>query len=296
MEQFFQQTINGVALGGVYALIAIGYTMIYGIIKLINFAHGDILMLGAFFAYFVLRVTGPTPEGIILAFVVSMTGCAILGITIERLAYKPLRTAPRINALITAIGVSLLIENVARVLPFIGPDYRTFPVASFEPLRFAGIVINPLQLIVLIVALVLMAVLTYIVDYTKVGKAMRAVSFDKQASALMGINVNRIISFTFALGSMMAAAAGILYSFSYPLIEPNMGIIPGLKAFVAAVLGGIGSIPGAMIGGFIMGLAETYTKGYISSQMADAIAFGILIVILLVKPTGLLGKKISEKV
>ncbi|ADN02841.1 branched-chain amino acid ABC transporter permease [Spirochaeta thermophila] len=296
LGEVLQQTVNGIALGGIYALIAIGYTMIYGIIKLINFAHGDILMLGTFMAYFVLMVTGPTPLGLVLAFLVAMPGSAILGMIIERFAYKPLRNAPRINALITAIGVSLFLENLARVLPFIGPNPRQFPTPPSVFLSYGGVGISNIQLLIIVVSVVLMLVLSYIVERTKVGKAMRAVSYDKPASALMGIDVNRVISFTFALGSALAAAAGILFASAYPLIEPYMGIMPGLKAFVAAVLGGIGSIPGAMVGGFIMGLAETYTKGFINSQLADAIAFGILILILLVKPSGLFGKETSEKV
>lgn len=296
MSDLIQQLINGLSLGGIYALIALGYTMVYGIIKLINFAHGDILMLGAFFGYFVLSAMGVTPVSIILAFVVSMVACAALGIFIEKTCYLPLRNAPRINALITAIGVSLLLENLARVIPVIGPNPKPFPTPSISKINIGSVHISNIDLTVILVSVILMGILTYIVEYTKTGKAMRAVSFDKGASALMGISVNKIISFTFAIGSALAAAAGILYATAYPLIDPYMGIMPGLKAFVAAVLGGIGSIPGAMIGGFIMGVAETLTKGYISSQLSDAIVFGILILILVIKPTGIMGKNIKEKV
>jgi len=221
---------------------------------------------------------------------------ALFGIVIERLAYKPLRNAPRINALITAIGVSLILENGARVLPFIGPNPRQFPIMKTINLNVFGIGISNIQIIVVAISVVLMIVLNYIVMSTKTGKAMRAVSFDRKAASLMGIPTDYIISFTFGLGSVLAAAAGILFATAYPQVEPYMGIMPGLKAFIAAVLGGIGSIPGAMVGGYILGISETLTKGFISSQLADAIAFGILIIILLAKPTGIMGKNIREKV
>lgn len=297
-QQFLQQMVNGLALGSIYALIALGYTMIYGIVQLINFAHGDILMLGAFAGFFVLvaAATAVTPLTFIAALLAAMFICAIIGIIIERTCYKPLRNAPRINALITAIGVSIFLENGARVLPFIGPNPRQYPTLPNINFDFAGVGISGIQAVVFLVSIGLMIVLNYIVNSTKIGKAMRAVSYDRSAALLMGINVNKIISFTFAIGSSLAAAAGILFASAYPQVEPYMGIMPGLKAFVAAVLGGIGSIPGAMIGGFIMGVAETLTKGFISSQLADAIAFGILIIILVVKPTGILGRNVSEKV
>lgn len=295
-QEFFQQVVNGIALGSIYALLALGYTMVYGIIKLINFAHGDVLMLGAFSGYFILVKYGVRAETVILAFLVAMIVCAVIGVIIERLCYKPLRNAPRINALITAIGVSLLLENGARLLPLIGPDFRQFPMISHMNLQFGGVGISVIQIMVLVISVLLMVLLNYFVGYTKTGKAMRAVSFDRGAACLVGINVDRIISFTFAIGSALAAAAGLLYASAYPQIEPYMGIVPGLKAFIAAVLGGIGSIPGAMIGGFIMGIAETLTKGFISSQLADAIAFGILVIILVVKPSGIMGKNVSEKV
>jgi branched-chain amino acid transport system permease protein len=296
LQEFFQQMANGIALGSIYALLALGYTMVYGIIKLINFAHGDILMLGAFGGYFILVNYGVNTNTFIIAFVVAMVFCALLGVMIEKFFYKPLRNAQRINALITAIGVSLLLENGARVIPFIGPNFREFPMISKATCQYMGVSISHVQIIVFIVSISLMALLNYFVNYTKTGKALRAVSFDQGAAYLMGINVDRMISITFAIGSALAAAAGILFASAYPQIEPYMGIMPGLKAFVAAVLGGIGSIPGAMIGGFIMGIAETLTKGFISSQLANAIVFGILVIILVVKPSGIMGKNVSEKV
>jgi branched-chain amino acid transport system permease protein len=294
--QLGQQIANGLALGSIYALLALGYTMVYGIIKLINFAHGDLLMVGAFCGYFVLQRWGIRLETWILALVAAMTICAVIGMLLERICYKPLRQAPRINALITAIGVSLFLENGARVIPWIGPNFREFPVLSKATVEFGGIGVSQVQLVVFWISGLLMVVLNYIVNYTKIGKAMRAVSFDRGAASLMGIKVDRVIGVTFAFGSALAAAAGILYASAYPQIEPYMGIVPGLKAFVAAVLGGIGSIPGAMAGGLLMGVAETLTKGFISSQLGDAIVFGILIVILVVKPTGIMGRNGSEKV
>jgi branched-chain amino acid transport system permease protein len=292
-----QQLINGISLGSIYALIALGYTMVYGIVLLINFAHGDILMLGAYSAFFVLSAVGAGPVGMLLAFVVSMIVCAVFGISIERLAYRPLRSAPRLNSLITAIAVSLILENGARVIPFIGPNPRQFPRPTVVNIKIAGdLSISNIQIIVIILSALLMLALNYIINYTKRGKAMRAVSFDMQAASLMGISVNGIISFTFALGSVLAAAGGVLYASAYPQVNPLMGMMPGLKAFVAAVLGGIGVVPGAMLGGFILGIAETFTKGFISSQFSDAISFSILIIVLLIRPTGILGKKERVKV
>jgi branched-chain amino acid transport system permease protein len=292
-----QQLINGVSLGSIYALIALGYTMVYGIVLLINFAHGDILMVGAYAAFFVLSAIGAGPLGMLLAFVVSMIICASFGITIERFAYRPLRASPRLNSLITAIAVSLILENGARVLPFIGPNPRQFPRPAVVNVQIAdGLSISNIQIIVIILSAILMLALNYIINYTKRGKAMRAVSFDLRTASLMGISANKIISFTFALGSVLAAAGGVLYASAYPQVNPLMGMMPGLKAFVAAVLGGIGSIPGAMLGGFILGIAETFTKGFISSQFSDAISFSILIIVLLLNPTGILGKKTRIKV
>ncbi|MDR2803393.1 MAG: branched-chain amino acid ABC transporter permease [Treponema sp.] len=293
---FLQQLINGLSLGSIYALIALGYTMVYGIVLLINFAHGDILMAGAYAGYFALTRFGVSPLSIIFAFLFAMVVCAVLGIVIERFAYRPLRYAPRLNSLITAIAVSLIMQNGARVIPFIGPNPRQFPRPATYNIDLGLISISNIQIIVIVVSAALMVALNYIITYTKRGKAMRAVSFDIQAASLMGISVDRTISFTFAIGSVLAAAGGILFAFAYPQISPMMGVMPGLKAFVAAVLGGIGSVPGAMLGGITLGIAETLTKGFISSQYADAVSFSLLIIILLVKPTGILGAKARIKV
>lgn len=291
-----RQLVNGLSLGSMYALIALGYTMVYGIVKLINFAHGDILMVGAYCGFFILTVWGTTPTALTAAFIFSMLVCALLAVVIERFAYRPLRNAPRLNSLITAIAVSLILQNGARVLPFVGPNPRQYPTPKHINFDIASISVSNIQLIVIVSSAFLMIVLNYIINRTKIGKAMRAVSFDMHAASLMGISVNRVIAFTFGLGAVLAAAGGILYATAYPQVEPVMGTMPGLKAFVAAVLGGIGSVPGAMLGGYILGIAETFTKGFLSSQFADAISFGILIVILLVKPTGIMGSKIREKV
>ena len=293
---FFQQLINGVSLGSIYALIALGYTMVYGIVLLINFAHGDILMVGAYTGYFVLTWLGVSPWSLAAAFLFSMTVCAALGVFIERFAYRPLRSAPRLNSLITAIAVSLILQNGALVLPFIGPNPRQFPRPAVNNVEFGGISISNIQIIVIVLSAILMLALNYIINYTRRGKAMQSVSFDLKASSLMGVSVDGTISFTFALGSVLAAAGGILYACAYPQISPTMGTMPGLKAFVAAVLGGIGSIPGAMLGGLLLGIEETLTKGFVSSQYADAISFSVLIIILLVKPTGILGKSSRVKV
>lgn len=296
MKEVVQQLINGLSLGSVYALIALGYTMVYGIVKLINFAHGDVLMVGAYSGYYVLNTFGVSPLTMVIAFGVSMVVCALLGIIIEKTCYKPLRNSPRITALITAIGVSIVLENGARVLPFMGPNPRQFPTFKSANYIFGGISVSKVQLLVFGVTIFMMIALYYIVNHTKMGKAMRAVSYDMKAALMMGINANKVISFTFALGAALAAAAGVLFASSYPSIDPLMGFMPGLKAFVAAVLGGIGSIPGAVVGGLILGVAETLTKGFISSQLADAVSFGILILILVIKPTGILGKNTREKV
>ncbi len=293
---FIQQLVNGLSLGSIYALIALGYTMVYGIVKLINFAHGDVMMIGAYAGYFVLCAMGTTPLGMFFAFVAAMIFCGLLSLVIERLAYRPLRNAPRLNSLITAIAVELILQNVMRVLPFVGPDPRSFPTMATKNFDFGFGSISNIQIIVIVLSAVLMIVLNYVVNYTKTGKAMQAVSYDLGASSLMGINVNRTIAVTFVIGSVLAGAGGVLYATAYPQIDPMMGYIPGLKAFVAAVLGGIGSIPGAMAGGIILGIAETMVKAYLSSQYADAISYCILIVILLVKPAGLLGKKVRVKV
>lgn len=293
---FLQQLINGLSLGSIYALIALGYTMVYGIVKLINFAHGDVMMVGAYAGYFVLIAMGTTIPGMTVAFIAAMVVCGFLSIAIERFAYKPLRNAPRLNSLITAIAVELILQNTMRVLPFVGPDPRQYPTMATKNFSLGPLSISNIQLIVIIFSAVLMIVLNYIVNKTKTGKAMQAVSFDLQASSLMGISVDKTIAFTFAIGSVLAGAGGVLYATAYPQIDPLMGYMPGLKAFIAAVLGGIGSIPGAMLGGIILGIAETLTKGFLSSQYADAISFSILIIILLVKPTGIFGEKVSTKV
>jgi len=294
MQVFLQQVINGVSLGSIYALIALGYTMVYGIIKLINFAHGDVYMVGAYVGYFAITKLG---MGFIPALITSMLFCAVLGVVIERLAYKPLRNATRIAALITAIGVSLFLEYTGILL--VSPQPRAFPeVFAQQKITFFNgqVYITNQQLVIVTVTILLMILLQFIVYKTKIGKAMRAVSFDKDAAMLMGINVNTTISATFAIGSALAAAAGVLVGIYYTSITPLMGIVPGLKAFVAAVLGGIGSIPGAAVGGLLMGIIESMVSGYWSSTLRDAVAFGILILILLVKPSGIFGTSIREKV
>lgn len=237
---FLQQLVNGLSLGSIYALIALGYTMVYGIVKLINFAHGDIMMMGAYAGYFVLVAMGPSPIGFCVAMFVAMLFCALLGLSIERLAYRPLRNAPRLNSLITAIAVELILQNLMRVLPFVGPNPRQFPTISVKPVNFGDVSIDGIKALVIIGSVVLMFALTFLVNYTKTGKAMRSVSYDMQASSLMGINVNKTIGITFAIGSVLAGAGGMLYATAYPMIDPLMGYMPGLKAFVAAVLGGIG--------------------------------------------------------
>ncbi len=294
MTYFLQQLINGLQLGFVYALIALGYTMVYGIVRLINFAHGDVFMIGAYLGFFAMANWHlPFP----VAIVVAMVGCGLLGVFIERIAYKPLRNAPRISALITAMGVSLFIENFTNLNFVFGPAPRPFPrpfpVHTFD---LGGVGITNIQIIVFGVSILLMVALTLFVNNTRTGRAMRAVSQDKDTARLMGINVNTMISITFGIGSALAGAGGVLYGIAYPQIQPMMGVMPGLKAFVAAVLGGIGIIPGAMLGAVIMGVVETFTSAYISSTLRDAVAFGILILVLLVRPAGLLGKKQRDKV
>ncbi|MPW26697.1 branched-chain amino acid ABC transporter permease [Alkalibaculum sp. M08DMB] len=286
-----QQLINGLQVGSIYAVIALGYTMVYGIIKLINFAHGEVMMMGAYFAF--LAAVAGMP--IWAVFLISMVLSAILGMVIERVAYKPLRSAPRISSLITAIAMSLFLQNLA--LFIFKADPKVMPtIIKNNPVTIGSLQISNITIITFLVSVVFMVILTIFISKTKSGKAMRAVSQDTEAAMLMGINVNSTISLTFAIGSALAALGGILYAIAYTQVMPTMGLLPGLKAFVAAVLGGIGIIPGAMIGGFILGFIETLTKAYISSRWADAIVFGILIVVLSVKPTGILGKNIREKV
>ena len=292
LEQFAQQMVNGISLGSIYALIALGYTMIYGIIKLINFAHGDIYMLGAYFGFIATSYLGLS---FVPAIIFAMACAAIAGIIIERVAYRPMRNAPRIAILITAIGVSFLLEY--GMILIASPQPRTFPaVFDAEIYHLGPVVVNNQQIVILISALILMTVLTYIVNSTKAGKAMRAVSFDADAARLMGINIDRVISMTFALGSALAAAGGVLVGVYYNSIDPLMGMLPGIKAFVAAVLGGIGIIPGAMLGGLILGVVEALVSGFLCSTFRDATAFGILILILLYRPSGILGKNVREKV
>ena len=300
MQEFFQQIVNWITWGSVYALIALGYTMVYGILRLINFAHGDVYMVGAFIAYYVAAATGvashPSVGGALAVLACSMAGAAGLGFVIERFAYKPVRRSSRLTALITAIGVSLLLEN-GGLLVF-GADPKFFPqIATLSKIPLGGgVTVTSIQLIILAVSLLLMGALRWIVLHTMTGKAMRAVSFNRDAATLMGIHADRIISITFVLGSALAAAAGVLVGLLNPKIDPLMGIMPGLKAFVAAVLGGIGNVPGAVLGGLIMGVAEALVVGYVSSSYRDAIAFVLLIAILLFRPAGLLGKHQAEKV
>lgn len=300
MQEFIQQLINGITWGSIYALIALGYTMVYGVLKLINFAHSDVYMVGAFAGYYSSHWLGiaenPSIPKAIIVMLISMIVCSCLGMTIERLAYKPLRKSSRLAALITAIGVSLLLENGGQLV--FGADPKFFPqlIEGHEIWSKSGIVISNLQLIALLASLTLMGILQLFVYKTKTGKAMRAVSFNMQVASLMGISTDKIITITFAVGSALAGAAGVLVGLTNPKIDPIMGLLPGLKAFVAAVLGGIGNIPGAMLGGLIIGVAEVMTVGYISSTFRDAIAFGILIAILLFRPAGILGKAVAEKV
>lgn len=289
---FVQQLINGISLGSVYALIALGYTMVYGIIKLINFAHGDIYMVGAYVGFFAITAANLS---IFPALIISMVVTGLLGVVVERLAYKPLRQAPRISVLITAIGVSFLLEYGS--MYFVSPTPRTFPaVFAASGITIGDFVVNGQQLLIFAITFVLMVLLTYIVQWTKIGRAMRAVSFDTETAQLMGIDANRVISVTFGIGSALAAAGGVLVGVYYNSIDPLMGIMPGLKAFVAAVLGGIGIIPGAMAGGLILGIVESLVAGFISSTFRDAAAFAILILVLLFRPAGIFGRHTQEKV
>jgi branched-chain amino acid transport system permease protein len=297
MEYLIQQLLNGIQLGTMYALLALGYTMVYGIIRLINFAHADIFMIGVYVALFTAsKYHVPFP----IVIIISMTVCAVLGVIIEKLAYKPLRYKPRLSALITALGVSLFLENFC-ALPFIfGPEYRSFPelipMHTYVIWERYNVVVSNIFLINLVVVSVLLSGLFYMVNYTMIGKKMRAVSFDKPTASLMGINVDRVISFTFLIGTALAGASGVLYGMTYTSVQsPYLGIWPGWKAFIAAVIGGIGNIPGAVVGAYLMGISEVYATS-ISSALGFGIAFAILIFVLIVKPTGLLGKRAQEKV
>lgn len=292
--QFLSYLFNGVSLGSIYAVIALGYTMVYGIARMLNFAHGDIIMVGGYVAFIVMTDLGLPAVAAILA---AMLACTLLGITIERLAYRPLRAAPSLAVLITAIGVSYLLQNLALLLWGSAPKAFS-SVVTLKPLHlFDGqLVITGETMVSILVSAVIMVTLNLFVTKTKVGHAMQAVSEDRGAAQLMGINVNGTITLTFAIGSGLAAVAGVLLCSAYPSLQPTTGAMPGIKAFTAAVFGGIGSIPGAMVGGVLLGIIEILSKAYISTQLADAIVFAVLIVVLLVRPTGLLGKKANEKV
>lgn len=295
MMSFLKYFINGLSLGSVYAIIALGYTMVYGIAKMLNFAHGDVIMIGGFAVFTCMANFGMNA---VLALLVAMAFCTVLGVVVERIAYRPLRNASSsLAVLITAIGVSYFLQNIALLI--FGADAKTFtPVISSPPIELAGgeLTVTPIALVTIGACIVIMIGLTLFIKKTKAGQAMQAVSEDRGAAMLMGINVNGTIALTFAIGSALAAVAGALMCSAYPQLTPYTGTMPGIKAFVAAVFGGIGSIPGAMIGGLLIGIIEILGKAYISSQMADAIVFLILIVILLVKPAGILGKNIQEKV
>ena len=311
MQQFLQQIINGLSVGSIYALIAVGYTMVYGVLQLINFAHGDIFMVGGILTLLLARGMGfVTPDHTThswwafgLCAAMAVIACGVLGFTIERLAYRPLRNKPRINSLITAIGISLLLEFGGQHKAVFGPTPQPFPYEMLSGIKLplftvGGLVIPRMDAMILGVTLLLMLALTWIVLKTKTGLALRAVSYRFDTAALMGIHIDRIISFTFVLGSTLAGAAGVLYAIKYPKVEPLMGLLPGVKAFVAAVFGGIGNIGGAVAGGLLLGLVETLVVGYLpnGSQYRDGVAFVVLIAILLVKPSGLLGKHVAEKV
>lgn len=300
MNEFIQHTINGLALGSIYALIALGYTMVFGVLQLINFAHGDIFMMGSFVGLYFIRFVIPNAEPsiftAIMVLLAAMVGSAIIGVIIEKFAYRPLRKAPRINILITAIGVSLFLEYGGQLVFGASPQF--FPDILPRKLIDIGgdIILDSNQLTIFVMSFVLMQILSFLVFKTQFGRSMRAISHSLETANLIGINVNRVILITFIIGSALAGAAGVLYGVAYPKIDPLLGLLPGLKAFIAAVLGGIGNITGAVIGAIILGLSETYVAGYISSTYRDALAFVILIVVLLVRPGGLLGSKKIEKV
>lgn len=300
--EFAQQIINGLSLGAFYALIALGYTMVYGVLRFINFAHGDVFMLGAFSGYYLTPRIMPhfqgalAPAGVVVVLLATMCICALVGMTIERLAYRPLRKQPKLTVLITAIGVSLFLEYGGQFV--FGPDPKAFPeLVTDRALENTGaLTITTTQVAAFAVTIFLLLALTFIVKRTRLGRAMRAVSNNATAAQLMGVNIDTVISFTFGLGSALAGAAGILYSLSYPSIDPLMGLLPGVKAFVAAVLGGIGNIPGAAVGGIVLGVVETFVAGSKFSTYRDAIAFALLILILLFRPSGIFGRAQVEKV
>jgi len=292
LTNVIEQLINGLRTGSIYALIALGYTMVYGIAKMINFAHGDIIMVGAYLLYVFIDIF---KLPIILSVVLTIVMCSLIGVFIEKVAYKPLRKAAPLSVLITAIGVSFFLQN-ASLLIFSANPIKFESIIKVNAVHIGNVSIAGITIVTFIVTSIAMVLLTSFIKYTKTGYAMRAVSEDKGAAQLMGINVNRTISITFAIGSLLAAIAGILFLSQYQSLKPTMGALPGIKAFVAAVLGGIGSIPGAMLGGLALGVIESISKAYISSQLSDAIVFSVLILVLLVKPTGLLGKNFIEKV
>ena len=299
MDTFLQQVINGVSLGAIYALIALGYTMVYGVLRLINFAHGDVYMLGAYVGYFLANAleldAHPSILGAIAVTIGAMAACALVGIVIERFAYRPVRHQSRLTALITAIGVSLLLEYGGQVL--FGATPRFFPqMIRSEIYSVGGVQITNQNLLIILVSLILMVALEFIVHRTRIGKAMRATSFNLPVAKLMGINTDVVIAFTFALGSALAAVGGVMVALAIPRIDPLMGLMTGLKAFVAAVLGGIGNIPGAMIGGVLIGLMETWLSATAYSTYRDAVAFAVLILILLLRPSGIMGSPVTEKV
>lgn len=298
MSEFIQQLINGLSLGSIYALIALGYTMVYGILKFINFAHGEVFMLGAFSGYYLAQAFGVETSNLPMAMVIlllTMIITAAIGVIIEKLAYRPLRKSSKLTVLITAIGVSLFLQYTGQLI--FGAAPKSFPnILEGYTFVFAGAQIDSNQIVVIVSSILLMLGLRFIVMKTRIGTAIRAVSNNMTASSLMGVNIDNVISFTFILGSSLAGAAGILYSINYPSIDPLMGLLPGLKAFIAAVLGGIGNFPGAALGGLVIGVIETLTVGYLSPTFRDAVAFAILIIILIFKPTGLLGTKEIEKV
>jgi len=300
MVEFLQHLINGLSLGSIYALIALGYTMVFGILQLINFAHGDVYMLGAFIGMYTARAfhygQSSSLSSLLVTMAFSMIGCALIGFMIERFAYRPLRRSPRINVLITAVGVSLFLEFSGQLL--FGSDPKFFP-QIYTPAgdwSIGQLRINPLQVIVFGISITLMTILQYIIFRTRLGRAMRAVSFSHDLASLMGIPTDQVIAYTFMLGSALAGAAGVMVGLTYPKIEPLMGVMPGLKAFVAAVLGGIGNVTGAVVGAIVLGLAEELLVGYWAPTYRDALAFAILILILLFKPTGLFGVRRTEKV
>lgn len=299
-QEFAQHIINGISLGSIYALIALGYTMVYGVLQLINFAHSEVYMVGAFAAYYSARFLGladkPGFSTLVILLIFAMVVCSALGLTIERLAYRPLRKAPKLNILITAIGVSLLLQYSGQIL--FGADPKVFPnvLEDVTLASVGGVELRSFDVTILGVALFFMAALTFLIQKTKTGKAMRAVSTNHTVASLMGIDTNRIIAITFIIGSSLAGVGSVLVGMKYPKIEPLMGMLIGIKAFVAAVLGGIGSVAGAVLGGIIMGLSEEMVVAYLSSTYRDALAFGILILILFFRPAGLLGKSSQEKV